>query len=89
MNTKPKALQLAESLIENSDLDSAEGGNPDVCKLEWDAAEELKRLHELNKEFLKVMELCRPHMYEHASNTEDDAFDKLCDAIAKAEGGAA
>lgn len=35
-------------------------------------------------ELLEALELCRIHMYEHASNTQDCAFDKLCSAIAKA-----
>lgn len=37
-------------------------------------------------ELLEALELCRYHMYEHASNTKDGAFDKLCAAIAKAKG---
>lgn len=37
-------------------------------------------------EMLEALNLCRQHMYEHASNTQDHAFDKLCAAIAKATG---
>jgi hypothetical protein len=37
-------------------------------------------------ELLEALKLCRPHMYDHASNTPDEAFNKLCAAIAKAEG---
>lgn len=37
-------------------------------------------------EMLEALNLCRKHMYEHASNTPDNAFDKLCAAIAKATG---
>ena len=37
-------------------------------------------------ELIEALELCRSHMYEHASNTQDGAFDKLCSAIAKATG---
>ena len=47
MNT----LELADALEANADLDSAEGGSPDVCKLEWDAAKELRRLHFENQHF--------------------------------------
>ena len=37
-------------------------------------------------ELLEALQLCRQHMYEHASNTADDAFERLCAAIAKATG---
>lgn len=37
-------------------------------------------------ELLEVLKLCRQHMYDHASNTPDEAFNKMCAAIAKAEG---
>lgn len=35
-------------------------------------------------DLLEALQLCRWHMYEHASNTPDNAFEKLCAAIAKA-----
>lgn len=38
------ALDLAEHLDENADLDAAEGGNIAVCKLEHDAADMLRTL---------------------------------------------
>ena len=38
------------------------------------------------EDMLEALQLCRKHMYEYASNTEDNAFDKLCAAIAKATG---
>lgn len=38
-------------------------------------------------EMLEALQLCRWHMYEHASNTPDNAFEKLCAAIAKVTGG--
>ena len=53
---QPNALRLADALIENADLDSAEGGNPAVCRLEWDAAAELRRLHALNAEMLAALQ---------------------------------
>ena len=53
---QPEALRLADALIENADLDSAEGGNPAVCRLEWDAAAELRRLHALNAELLEALQ---------------------------------
>lgn len=28
-----------------------------------------------------ALNLCRPHMYDHASNTPDGAFDALCAAL--------
>jgi hypothetical protein len=37
-------------------------------------------------DLLEALQLCREHMYNHASNTPDNAFDKLCAAIAKATG---
>lgn len=40
-----EALRLARELDENADLDASEGGNPDVCALEWAASRELRRLH--------------------------------------------
>ena len=46
-----------------------------------------RKLERQRDELLEVLKLCRPHMYEHASNTEDNAFDMLCAAIAKVEGG--
>lgn len=42
---QPDALRLADALDQNADLDSAEGGNPAVCKLEWDAAALLRTQH--------------------------------------------
>lgn len=36
---------------------------------------------EVVEQALKAMSLCRPHMYDHASNTQDCAFDLLCDAV--------
>lgn len=44
------------------------------------------RLISAAPEMLEALNLCRQHMYEHASNTPDDAFEKLCAAIAKATG---
>ena len=29
----------------------------------------------------QALQLCRSHMYCHASNTGDNAFDKLCSAL--------
>jgi hypothetical protein len=37
-------------------------------------------------DLLEAAQLCRQYMYEYASNTQDNAFDKLCAAIAKATG---
>ena len=37
-------------------------------------------------ELLEALKLCRPHMYDYASNTSDCAFEKLCAAVAKATG---
>ncbi len=36
---------------------------------------------EVVEQALKAMSLCRQHMYDHASNTQDCAFDLLCDAV--------
>lgn len=40
-----EARRLANALIDNADLDAAEGGNPVVCKLERDAAALLRTQH--------------------------------------------
>lgn len=37
-------------------------------------------------DLFEAAQLCRQWMYEHASNTDDNAFEKLCAAIAKAAG---
>ena len=39
-------------------------------------------------ELLEALQACRKYMYEHFSNTQDNAFDLLCAAIAKATGDA-
>jgi hypothetical protein len=51
-----------------------------------ETAAERDKLKEINAELLNVLELCRSHMYEHASNTPDGAFDKLCSVLAKVTG---
>ena len=38
-------------------------------------------------ELLEALQLCRQHMYEHASDTPDNAFEKMCAVIAKATKG--
>ena len=40
-------------------------------------------------ELLEALQLCRKHMYEHASNTDDGAFEKLCAIISMAASEAA
>jgi hypothetical protein len=49
--TEQKALplRLADRLTDNAEIDAAEGGNPDVIKLELDAAAELRRLSAENE----------------------------------------
>jgi hypothetical protein len=76
MNT----LELAYALEANADLDSAEGCNPDVCKLEWNAAVELRRLHEVNAELLFQMR------YIQEQTNVGHIHDVVSAAIAKAEG---
>jgi hypothetical protein len=44
------------------------------------------KLREQRDELLEAAKLCRPYIYDYASNTFDGAFDKLCAAIAKATG---
>ena len=53
MNT----LELADALDADADLCYAEAGNWDVCALEWNAAKELRRLHEVNAELLAVLKI--------------------------------
>ena len=60
---QPEALRLAADLNENADLDAAEGGNPQVCLLENDAAAELLRLHAENE----------------ILNAENDSLRAVCD----------
>lgn len=50
--------------------------------------EQLARVTAQLDQLLVAAKLCRPHMYDHASNTQDCAFDRLCAAIAKAGGAA-
>ena len=47
--TEQKALELADRLADNAEIDAAEGGNPDVIKLELVAAAELRRLSAENE----------------------------------------
>lgn len=51
-----------------------------------ESAQANARLIAAAPDLLEAAELCRKYMYEHASNTQDNAFDKLCAAIAKATG---
>lgn len=63
-----------------------------VCNATWlgdvriDELRANARLISAAPEMLEALNLCRQHMYEHASNTPDNAFEKLCAAIAKATG---
>ncbi len=51
------------------------------------AAEQDANLHLLaaSPDMLAALKLCRQHMYDHASNTPDRAFELLVAAIEKAE----
>lgn len=40
-------------------------------------------LEEQRDELLEALKLCRKNMYEHASNTEDGAFEKMCELLDK------
>lgn len=79
---QPNALRLADALIENADLDSAEGGNPAVCKLEWDAAAELRRLYAVNVVLLVAIQELLDAL---PSATTHPAIKAARAAIAKAE----
>ena len=62
----------------------------DICEhkdAEHFSSEANARLIAAAPEMLEALQLCRWHMYEHASNTPDNAFEKLCAAIAKATEG--
>jgi hypothetical protein len=78
MNT----LELADALDADADLCYAEAGNWDVCALEWNAAKELRRLHEVNAALLEAL--------KEILDGEGKSFRELCeqarDAIQKSEG---
>jgi len=80
-NPQPEALRLADEL----EFFWGPYSGPEEPH-ELNAAAELRRLHSMNQELLDVLKLCRPYMYDYASNTSDCAFDKLCTVIAKATG---
>jgi hypothetical protein len=90
MNT----LELAYALEANADLDSAEGCNPDVCKLEWNAATELRRLYSVNVELLEALksyslpiDMNNIALARHEFGSQDVERElKRRAAIAKAEG---
>lgn len=81
MTTQPEALRLANRL-EN-------GGEPDLPLLRAQAAAELRRLHEVNQELLKVAK----RVAGWSCGTDDECSEclscKARAAIAKATGGAA
>lgn len=77
---------MSEKQTEAQRLADAIHCGDDQCKCSRNlAAAELLRMDEVSRELLDAAKLCRPHMYDHASNTPDNAFDKLCAAIIKAE----
>lgn len=91
-----KTLELANALDAAADLCMAEAGSGTVCLLEWAAAKELRRLHELNAELLKaakhglyVAESWVYDQWEGTSNFDVGMQDlnPIRTAIAKAEGG--
>ena len=73
MTTKDP-LALADALDKNADLDSAEGGNPAVCKLEWDAAKALRTQHAAieRKDALlrRALEALLPEASAHTTETK-------------------
>jgi hypothetical protein len=77
-----RRLVACWNACEGIDTEDLEAGSVSIIqKLHDDAA---KRVLEQRDELLEALQLCRQHMYDHASNTTDGAFDKLCAAIAKA-----
>ena len=44
--------------------------------------ERIKQQAAVIEQMRQALQLCRSHMYCHASNTGDNAFDKLCSALA-------
>jgi hypothetical protein len=92
------ALELADALEANADIDSAEGCDPNVCLLEWNAAKELRRLHEVNAELLKAAKhglyVAESWVYDQWEGTSNfdvgmQELNPIRAVIAKAEGGAA
>lgn len=51
-----RALELANELDNNADLDAAEGGNLDVCIMEHEAASLLRQQHKALEVALHAME---------------------------------
>lgn len=79
---QPEALRLADALDENADMDSSEGGNPDVCSLEWSAAKELRRLHEQNAELLEALQAM---LTQFGGDTNGIGAKERCAAICLAQ----
>lgn len=79
--TESWAEQWPRIVSENYEVVGTEGLYGDF---ETDCAN--ARLIAAAPELLEALMLCREHMYAHASNTDDGAFDALVKAIAKATG---
>jgi len=58
--------------------DGSDGDLCDVCYWRKRATEQAAVIEQMRE----ALQLCRSHMYCHASNTGDNAFDKLCSALA-------
>jgi hypothetical protein len=91
MNTKPKALRLAETL----DVDATNGDmgrKPDQKCHKRQAAAELRRLHSVNAELLKALEEAKEKLEWFTDSypndlavSTDEFFSTITKAIAKAQ----
>jgi len=79
--TEIKRLELSlEKACRRAEWWKAEhlAGNKRIAELE----EQIKQQAVVIEQMREALQLCRSHMYCHASNTGDNAFDKLCSALA-------
>jgi hypothetical protein len=90
MTTETKATSLHDAIADipaglwGCDMN----GHPSTDYIpRWKALDIATAHDALVAQLVEALELCRSHMYEHASNTRDGAFDKLCTALAAAHKG--
>lgn len=71
----PEALRLADDLDEYADINSAEGGDSDVCETEWKAARELRRLHGESEALKANMSAAQPAVVQQLADALQDFSD--------------
>lgn len=78
MNTQPEALRLADDLDKTLDFQARA----------WNAAHELRRLHEVNKELVEALKVLSASVWDGESfdQVTEAALALAAEAINKAEG---